>query len=60
MASRLSDSGHYATSHIQHVAAKLDRAWKEFANGLDERATVLALSVMFHQRAEQVITRCFL
>jgi hypothetical protein len=36
------------------VAARLDKAWKEFATGLDERTTVLALSVLFHQKAEQV------
>ncbi|GAB6019934.1 hypothetical protein CHUAL_001465 [Chamberlinius hualienensis] len=52
-ASRLTDSGHYASAHVQNVAARLERAWKDFATALDERATVLALSVMFHQRAEQ-------
>lgn len=30
------------------------QVWKEFAAGLDERSSVLALSVMFHQKAEQV------
>lgn len=32
----------------------LPQVWKEFAAGLDERSSVLALSVMFHQKAEQV------
>jgi hypothetical protein len=36
------------------VAARLDRTWKEFAAGLDERTSVLALSVLFHHKAEQV------
>lgn len=53
-AGKLIESGHYASSHVRGVAARLDGAWKEFAGGLDERTTVLALSVMFHQKAEQV------
>ncbi|XP_069191995.1 triple functional domain protein isoform X3 [Procambarus clarkii] len=55
VASRLMESGHYAAQHIGNVAAKLDQVWKEFAAGLDERSSVLALSVMFHQKAEQYI-----
>ena len=53
-AGKLIEGGHYAASHVRGVAARLDKAWKEFAGGLDERTTVLALSVMFHQKAEQV------
>uniref|UniRef100_T1IXB4 Uncharacterized protein n=1 Tax=Strigamia maritima TaxID=126957 RepID=T1IXB4_STRMM len=55
VASRLIETGHYATSHVQRVAGRLDHAWKNFASGLDERTTVLALSVLFHQRAEQYV-----
>ncbi|KAK3851641.1 hypothetical protein Pcinc_039994, partial [Petrolisthes cinctipes] len=55
VASRLMESGHYAAQHIGNVASKLDQVWKEFAAGLDERSSVLALSVMFHQKAEQYI-----
>ena len=36
------------------VASRLDNTWKGFASGLDERTTVLALSVLFHQKAENV------
>ncbi|XP_022243783.1 triple functional domain protein-like [Limulus polyphemus] len=54
-ASRLIDSGHYASSAIQQTAARLDNAWKQFAAGLDERTTVLSLSVLFHQKAEQYL-----
>lgn len=52
-----------AGSHRQHrykvATGKLTvvfllQVWKEFAAGLDERSSVLALSVMFHQKAEQV------
>lgn len=55
VATRLIEGGHYSAATIQQIAARLDRAWKEFAAGLDERTTVLALSVLFHQKAEQVI-----
>jgi len=54
VASRLIESSHYAAQHIRTVAARLDRTWKEFAAGLDERTSVLALSVLFHHKAEQV------
>ena len=57
-AGKLIEGGHYASSHVRGVAARLDKAWKEFAGGLDERTTVLALSVMFHQKAEQVFQIC--
>ena len=53
-AGELIKGGHYAAAHVRGVAARLDKAWKEFAGGLDERTTVLALSVMFHQKAERV------
>ncbi|XP_066996303.2 kalirin [Anabrus simplex] len=55
VASRLIDSNHYAAQHIRSVAARLDRTWKEFAAGLDERTSVLALSVLFHHKAEQYV-----
>lgn len=48
------ESGHYALQHIRLVADKLDKAWKEFTAGLDERTAVLTLSVLFHHKAEQV------
>ncbi|XP_067120464.1 LOW QUALITY PROTEIN: triple functional domain protein-like [Centruroides vittatus] len=55
VATRLIEGGHYSSATIQQIAARLDRAWKEFASGLDERTTVLALSVLFHQKAEQYL-----
>ena len=39
---------------FRSVAARLDNTWKNFAAGLDERTTVLSLSVLFHQKAENV------
>lgn len=48
------ESGHYASNHIRTVAQRLDRTWKQFAAGLDERTSVLALSVLFHHKAQQV------
>ncbi|CAG0901712.1 unnamed protein product, partial [Darwinula stevensoni] len=55
VATRLIDTGHYASQHIQMVAGKLDRAWKEFAAGLDERTTALSLSIVFHEKAEEYL-----
>ncbi|XP_018907690.2 triple functional domain protein isoform X1 [Bemisia tabaci] len=49
------ESGHYAVQHIRAVSTRLDRAWKEFAASLDERTAVLALSVLFHHKAEQYV-----
>lgn len=54
VATRMIEGGHYAAAHIRTVANRLDRTWKEFAAGLDERTAVLALSVLFHHKAEQV------
>ncbi|XP_049267793.1 triple functional domain protein isoform X2 [Rhipicephalus sanguineus] len=53
--SRLIDGGHYASGTVQQIVAALDHAWKEFAAGLDERTTVLSLSVLFHQKAQQYL-----
>ncbi|CAB4064111.1 unnamed protein product [Lepeophtheirus salmonis] len=39
------------------VTTRLDKTWKEFAEGLDERTTVLTLSVLFHQKAEQYTSK---
>uniref|UniRef100_A0A0K8SZ08 CRAL-TRIO domain-containing protein n=2 Tax=Lygus hesperus TaxID=30085 RepID=A0A0K8SZ08_LYGHE len=55
VAHRMMEVGHYAAAHIRTVANRLDRAWKEFAAGLDERTAVLALSVLFHHKAEQYV-----
>ncbi|XP_068142683.1 LOW QUALITY PROTEIN: triple functional domain protein [Drosophila tropicalis] len=53
VASRLIESQHYAAQHIKTLAQRLDRTWKNFAAGLDERTAVLQLSVLFHHKAEQ-------
>ncbi|XP_049818825.1 kalirin isoform X2 [Aethina tumida] len=55
VASRLIEGGHYAAPHIRSFAGRLDRTWKDFAAGLDERTAVLALSVIFHHKAEQYV-----
>ncbi|KAK8771200.1 hypothetical protein V5799_025555 [Amblyomma americanum] len=52
---RLIEGGHYAAGTVQQIVAALDHAWKEFAAGLDERTTVLSLSVLFHQKAQQYL-----
>ncbi len=54
MASHMVDNSHYAAQHIRTLAARINQAWKELSCALDERNTLLALSVSFHQKAEQV------
>ncbi|ALC42943.1 trio, partial [Drosophila busckii] len=53
VAARLIESQHYAAQHIKTLAQRLDRTWKDFGAGLDERTAVLQLSVLFHHKAEQ-------
>ncbi len=47
------ENGHYASSHVRGVANRLETTWKDLATVFDERSTVLALSTLFHQKAEQ-------
>ena len=54
VATRLSEAGHYASQQIKQISAQLDQEWKSFAAALDERSTILAMSAVFHQKAEQV------
>lgn len=54
VASRLAEAGHYASTQIKQISAQLDQDWKSFAAALDERSTILAMSSVFHQKAEQV------
>ena len=54
---RLIDGGHYATQDIRRINNNLDRDWRTFATALDDRSTVLTLSVMFHQKAEHYLER---
>ena len=54
VAQRLCDAGHYAAPSIRLQANKLDRDWRTFAAALEDRNTVLTLSVMFHKKAEEV------
>ena len=53
-AQHMIESGHYASQHVRIIADRLDTKWKEFTASLDERTAVLALSVLFHHKAEQV------
>ena len=55
VAQRLCDSGHYAAPTLRATATRLDRDWARFAAALDERNTVLALAVIFHQKTDRVI-----
>ncbi|KAJ8282297.1 hypothetical protein COCON_G00048160 [Conger conger] len=55
VASRLSEAGHYASQQIKQISAQLDQEWKSFAAALDERSAILAMSSVFHQKAEQFL-----
>lgn len=54
VASRLVESGHYASPQIKQIASQLEQEWKAFAAALDERSTLLDMSSVFHQKAEKV------
>ena len=51
-ASQILEHGHYAATHVRSVANRLETTWKELATIFDERSSVLALSTLFHQKAE--------
>lgn len=55
VAQRLCDAGHYATPQIRALAVKLEREWQTLASALEDRNTVLAMSVIFHKKAEEVL-----
>ncbi|XP_069388513.1 kalirin isoform X3 [Paralichthys olivaceus] len=56
VASRLAEAGHYASTQINQISCQLDQDWKSFAAALDERSTILAMSSVFHQKAEQFLS----
>ncbi|XP_007420433.1 triple functional domain protein [Python bivittatus] len=56
VASRLVESGHYASQQIKQIANQLEQEWKAFAAALDERSTLLDMSAIFHQKAEQYMS----
>ncbi|XP_024142533.1 kalirin isoform X2 [Oryzias melastigma] len=56
VASRLAEAGHYASAQIKQISAQLDQDWKSFAAALDERSTILAMSAVFHQKAETFLS----
>ncbi|XP_041858726.1 kalirin isoform X2 [Melanotaenia boesemani] len=56
VASRLAEASHYASTQIKQISGQLDQDWKSFAAALDERSTILAMSSVFHQKAEQFLS----
>ncbi|RMC15912.1 hypothetical protein DUI87_08117 [Hirundo rustica rustica] len=56
VANRLIESGHYASQQIKQIASQLEQEWKAFAAALDERSTLLDMSSIFHQKAEQYMS----
>ncbi|XP_025096323.1 triple functional domain protein-like isoform X1 [Pomacea canaliculata] len=57
MAQRMCDSGHYASNMIRVEAGRLEREWKSLAAALEDRTTVLRMSVVFHKKAEQYLAQ---
>ncbi|XP_029657628.1 kalirin isoform X4 [Octopus sinensis] len=57
VAQRLCDTGHYGANEIRQQASKLERDWKTLAAAVDDRSTVLSMSVIFHKRAEQYLAQ---
>ncbi|BFZ15658.1 hypothetical protein BsWGS_18696 [Bradybaena similaris] len=57
MAQRMCDSGHYASNTIRMEGGKLEREWKSLAAALEDRSTVLRMSVVFHKKAEQYLAQ---
>ncbi|CAG5121035.1 unnamed protein product, partial [Candidula unifasciata] len=57
MAQRMCDSGHYASNTIRMEGGRLEREWKSLAAALEDRSTVLHMSVVFHKRAEQYLAQ---
>jgi hypothetical protein len=54
VAQKLGEVGHFASQAILNSALNLDREWKSFAAALEDRSSVLMMSVKFHKRAEEV------
>ncbi|XP_070187687.1 triple functional domain protein-like isoform X2 [Littorina saxatilis] len=57
MAQRMCDSGHYASNMIRVEAGRLEREWKSLAAALEDRSTVLRMSVVFHKKAEMYLAQ---
>jgi hypothetical protein len=47
-------SGHYEAELIESIAASLEQEWKQFAMDISERGNLLACSVGFHKKSEEV------
>uniref|UniRef100_A0A8C9VXI4 non-specific serine/threonine protein kinase n=1 Tax=Scleropages formosus TaxID=113540 RepID=A0A8C9VXI4_SCLFO len=53
---RLLESGHYASQQIKQISGQLEQEWKGFAAALDERSSLLEMSAVFHQKADQYMS----
>lgn len=53
-ANSLLKSGHFASEDIDRLSHQLNQEWQGFALAMDERSNLLAMSVMFHEKAEIV------
>ena len=53
-AEKLLQSGHYEADLIESIAGSLEQEWKQFAMDISERGNLLACSVGFHKKSEEV------
>ncbi|XP_071823329.1 triple functional domain protein-like isoform X3 [Apostichopus japonicus] len=58
-ANSLLKSGHFASEDIDRLSHQLNQEWQGFALAMDERSNLLAMSVMFHEKAEIYLTRVY-
>ena len=54
-AEKLLQSGHYEADLIESIAGSLEQEWKQFAMDISERGNLLACSVGFHRKSEEVL-----
>ena len=54
MGQRMCEAGNYASSMIRMEAGRLEREWRSLTVAVDDRNTVLRMSVVFHKKAEIV------
>ena len=54
MGERLTAANHYATEVFKSHSKELKGSWDNLTQMVDERATLLSLSVSFHDRQQKV------
>uniref|UniRef100_A0A0N4ZX98 CRAL-TRIO domain-containing protein n=1 Tax=Parastrongyloides trichosuri TaxID=131310 RepID=A0A0N4ZX98_PARTI len=58
VAKRLKEQGHVNKNKIENISKRLEEEWKIFEQRIEQRLTLLQLSVSFHQRARYYLSNC--